>query len=271
MTATNEFFNWFFYGLGGLGGWFIFLLLALIADVWLIYDSSKRRLPAVGWRIGVIILTLLILPALLYRFTVDPTDPVAAAKSPLAPYSEIIFYLGLLGGVLPPVLALGYFVTYRGMVGCTQGHVYETALGKCPECARQAPAPGPIYIPQAPKEQVSSSFRGDGPSVSPPPPSKPKVQAWLTAEDGHSYQLCAGETTIGRASRNDIQLPGDTTLSKEHVKIIEQNGRFQLIDLGSTNGTRVNGKLVRQPILLEPDDQIQFGDNTVVRFVTAYR
>jgi pSer/pThr/pTyr-binding forkhead associated (FHA) protein len=46
-----------------------------------------------------------------------------------------------------------------------------------------------------------------------------------------------------------------------------QHGHFRLFDLGSTNGTRVNSRLVRQPMLLEKDDVVQLGDNTRLRFV----
>lgn len=263
MTATNQFFLWFYYGLNGLGGWFLFLLLGLGAVIWLLYDSSKRRLPALGWRMGIILVFLLILPAILFRFTVtDPSD----INAPLAPFSEPIFYLGLLGGILPPVIAAGYFVTYQGLAGCPQGHLYDASLGACPECARIA-APPPVveaYVPPLPPVQP--------PVASPPPtPPKPKAQAWLVGSDGRSYQLNLGETSVGRSSQNDVQLSGDTTVSRQHIKIIEQNNHFRLIDLGSQNRTRVNGKVVRQPVLLEADDEIQLGDNTSLRFVTSRR
>jgi len=269
--VTNQFFEWFYYGLNGLGGWFIFLLLALAAVIVVLYDSSRRRLPAIGWRMGIIITALLLIPAILYRFTIgDPPNP----NSPLYDFSEIIFYLGILGGVLPPVLAIGYFVSYTGMMGCPQGHVYEASLGQCPECARlMTPPPSPIavYPPQQIQQVVSPPAQAVQQPTAPIPPAKPKTQAWLVAQDGHSYQLNLGETLIGRSSQNDIQFSGDTTLSRQHAKIVEQNGHFQLVDLGGKNHTRVNDHVVRQPVLLEPDDEIQFGDNTVVRFVTSRR
>ena len=98
----------------------------------------------------------------------------------------------------------------------------------------------------------------------------PKVHAWLVSSTGN-HQLNQGVTTIGRTAKNDIVLTDDTTMSREHAKIIEQNGHFRLIDLGSQNGTRVNGRLVREQVILEPDDEIRFGDNMVVHFVTSRR
>jgi hypothetical protein len=262
MTATNAFFTWFYYGLSGLGGWIIFLLLALAGMIWLLYDSANRRLPATGWKLGVILTAALILPAIIYRFTVDPFNP--APTSPLVAYSEPIFYLGILGGILPAVLAVGYYVTYQGMVGCPQGHVYEAVLGQCPYDA-PPPAPVPPFreerVPRPPAEPIAA----------PPAIRKRHVHAWLVAKNGKDYQLCEQETTIGRSQQNDIYLSGDSTISRQHAKIVEQNGHFRLHDLGSKSHTRVNGHVVRGPVLLQADDEIQFGDNTVVHFVTARR
>lgn len=98
-----------------------------------------------------------------------------------------------------------------------------------------------------------------------------KVPAWLTAENGKSYQLYANETFIGRLTSNEICLMGDETVSRLHAKITESDGRFKLYDLGSTSFTRVNGKVVRAPVLLENGDDIQFGKDTVLRFVSANR
>jgi hypothetical protein len=262
MTATNSFFDWFYNGLNGLGGWLIFLLLALIAVIWVFYDSGTRRLPAVGWRMGVALSAALLLPAIVYRFTMS--DPA----SPLANYSEIIFYLGILGGILPVVLAVGYYVTYQGMVGCPQGHVYEAALGQCPYDA-PPPVAAPVVVAASsnvaypPLEQASAA------SPVPPPVRKRHVHAWLVTAGGEDYQLCEHETTIGRSQQNDIYLAGDSTIGRQHAKIVEQNGHFKLYDLGSKNFTRVNGHIVRGSELLQPDDEIQFGDHTVVHFVTA--
>jgi len=252
MIATNAFYNWFYLGLGGLGGWFLFFLFAIAAMIWVLYNSSKRRLPASGWRLAVILTVTMLIPAIIFRFA------SAGTQLTLLQFREIIFYLGLLGGVIPPVVAVGYFVNFRDMMGCPNGHVYDKALGGCPECAaaQQPVAPAPAYAASP-----------ASPAAAPSAPPKPKAQAWLVTDSGRNYQLNVGLTTLGRSSRNDIKLEGDTTISREHVKIQEQNGHFRLYDLGAANGTRVNNRLVRQPVLLEKDDVVQIGDNTRLRFV----
>jgi hypothetical protein len=280
MTTTNDFFLWFLYGLGpdkntpGIGGWLIFLLLAFVAVIWLLYDSGSRRLPAIGWRMGVIFTTLLLLPVIIYRFTTDYhifVDPTFIDPSPLAPYREPVFYLGVLGGLLPVILAIGYFVTYQGLTGCPRGlHApYETVLGQCPECARLDNPVPPVSVRMSNQGSFAPGPRAADVGMAPLPPSKRKVQAWLATSSGKNYQLCEHETTIGRHSSNDIYLMGDTTVSRQHAKIVEQNGRFKLFDLGSKSQTRVNGRIVREPVLLEANDEIKFGDNTVVRFIAA--
>jgi len=105
-----------------------------------------------------------------------------------------------------------------------------------------------------------------GEFVAPLPPSKRKVQAWLVSSNGKSYQLCEHETSIGRMASNDIYLTNDATVSRQHAKIVEQGGRFKLFDLGSKGLTRVNGRTVREPVLLETDDEVKFGDNSVLQF-----
>jgi hypothetical protein len=269
MSALTNFFLWFLFGdPAGLGGWVFFLLLGVVSVVWILYDSSKRRLPALGWRMAAILTALLIVPVIAYRFTIDPADPGNPRASPLAPLAEPIFYLGLLGGIAPAAILIGYFITFRGLVGCPRGlHApYEAVLGQCPECARLDNPPLPTMVAvAAPVRVIAASNDFDVSSA--PPPQKRTVQAWLLGSDGQSYQLCEKETTIGRLSTNDIHLTGDKTVSRQHAKITEKNGQFRLIDLGSRSLTRVNGQVVREPVLLETDDEIKLGDNTVLRFM----
>lgn len=110
MTATNEFFVWFYYGLSGLGGWFIFLLMAATAVIWVFYDSSKRHLSVPSWRIGIVLTAFIIFPSILYRLTTDPLNPFLA---PFASFAEPIFYLGVLSGILSMILAFGYSINRK--------------------------------------------------------------------------------------------------------------------------------------------------------------
>lgn len=80
----------------------------------------------------------------------------------------------------------------------------------------------------------------------------------VDAEGKHSHPLNNGETKIGRSLVNDITID-NITVSNHHAVIIEEDGKYAVKDLGSTNGTVVNGVKV-EVRYLRSDDVIQFGD-----------
>lgn len=63
------------------------------------------------------------------------------------------------------------------------------------------------------------------------------------ADRGQVYQDLTPPITIGREEGNAIQL-NDERVSRFHVRIQSENGNIMLADLGSTNGTKVNGERV---------------------------
>ena len=83
------------------------------------------------------------------------------------------------------------------------------------------------------------------------------------AERGRD-QWIDGEATIGRGGGCTISLPTDTFASQVHARIVERDGQLYLEDLGSTNGTFLNGKQVAKPARVRKGDQLQVG-HTVLR------
>jgi hypothetical protein len=71
---------------------------------------------------------------------------------------------------------------------------------------------------------------------------------------------------IGRMSTNDVVL-SDPNVSRRHAELRRGGGRWMLVDLGSTNGTTVNGKLAREHELND-GDRLMFG-STKIRFETG--
>lgn len=142
---------------------------------------------------------------------------------------------------------------------------YPSSAGEFAPPANDAPyqQPGGYAAP------VQRATVRDVPAVHPARESRRRlISAWLVARDGNNYQLNAGETTIGRSSSNDIQLE-NSRVSKRHAKIVTDGGAFRLYDLGSTNGTWVNGEQARKPVMLHSDDKIRFGDSYTVQFVST--
>jgi hypothetical protein len=68
----------------------------------------------------------------------------------------------------------------------------------------------------------------------------------------------AGSYTIGRDRDCDLFI-GDLTVSRSHARLERSGDGWMLADLGSTNGTRVNGWRVRQPVLVREGDRVMFG------------
>src|ERR1700759_1933297 len=84
-----------------------------------------------------------------------------------------------------------------------------------------------------------------------------------TAEGQQAIELRA-VNSLGRHPNNTIQLL-DKIVSKEHCIVEVREGRFILRDLGSLNGTYVNGERVRGEMLLKHGDEIALG-STRARF-----
>jgi diguanylate cyclase (GGDEF)-like protein len=81
---------------------------------------------------------------------------------------------------------------------------------------------------------------------------------------GEMYRLEGGESVIGRGTAASIRL-GDDGISRRHARIIVEDKVVRIEDLGSANGTLVNGSLV-QSGPLKDGDKIQLGSTTILKF-----
>lgn len=77
--------------------------------------------------------------------------------------------------------------------------------------------------------------------------------------------LLRHDALVGRHPGSSIVL-ADTFISGEHARLARHDGRWWVADLGSTNGTFVNGIRVERPTPLEDGDEVRFG-RTALRFV----
>lgn len=76
---------------------------------------------------------------------------------------------------------------------------------------------------------------------------------------GMIYDLIKAETTVGRDPATDIAI-SELEVSRKHAVLIAQAGGHLLKDLGSTNGTFVNGQRLMGPHLLRPGETILLGE-----------
>lgn len=78
------------------------------------------------------------------------------------------------------------------------------------------------------------------------------------ARRGQRHSI-AEELTIGRAPGCSLSLADDTFASQIHARVYRSDGSAWVDDLGSTNGTYVNGNRIRQATRLHPGDRVQVG------------
>jgi len=82
---------------------------------------------------------------------------------------------------------------------------------------------------------------------------------------GASFTLEGDQLTIGRDSTNEITI-NDAEISRRHARLTFQGGKYVLEDLGSTNGTFVNGQRLAGPRVLKAGEVVSFGEQIVLVF-----
>lgn len=85
-------------------------------------------------------------------------------------------------------------------------------------------------------------------------PNQPR----LTSDFGIRFDIGEGSHLVGRENA-PILIEGESTISRRHAEVIRAGTEIKVIDLGSTNGTFVNGERVDGERLLAPGDVVQFG------------
>lgn len=103
----------------------------------------------------------------------------------------------------------------------------------------------------------------------PPPPSTRAYLELRLAKGPVSYRpLREPQVVIGRSPSVELQLDHDT-VSRRHAELsCDPFGRFWVRDLGSTNGTLVNGERIKERAL-SPGDRIRVGDYTILLHLPA--
>jgi Protein of unknown function (DUF3662)/FHA domain len=124
-----------------------------------------------------------------------------------------------------------------------------------PEPYRQGPPPTPYYAPPPMQQQP-------GPPAGPPPGIVPGRAALVVDSTGQRFDLRQGSNVIGRGSDSDLQLL-DQGVSRRHLDVQYDGQRATIYDLGSTNGTTVNGHEVGSH-MLRHGDVVRLGHTRMV-------
>lgn len=130
--------------------------------------------------------------------------------------------------------------------------------------------PWPATVEPSPLETARALEASPGWAPAPPPaPDEPHAPAWpgsappirLRAEEGPhagaTFPVPPGRCTIGRAPENAIAL-ADGMVSRQHAEIFPDGEGWVIRDLGSRNGTAVNGEQVNEA-WINPGDEVRIG------------
>ena len=171
-------------------------------------------------------------------------------------------------GAVPLIGLLGLFALSRMRFGVSQDELKAIV-------AAQASAP-------APSTMVQQAVRTVQRSVAPAPQRSAPVQSPVTSPRGagltqgarlvtvnpggplpSEYALLKDEVTLGRGEDNDVVIP-HASVSRSHARLMRRDGGFELMDLGSTNGSYVEERKVQGSVFVTPGTQLRLGD---IKFV----
>ena len=115
-----------------------------------------------------------------------------------------------------------------------------------------APQPRPPIPAQAPDPTPAKGLRARRSVPTRLMVLQPKVRK------GASYPI-GSEITLGRAASCSIGLPDDTYASQLHARVFHRDGQMWVEDIGSTNGTHLNGARLTATAQLNIGDRVQVG------------
>jgi hypothetical protein len=206
--------------------------------------------------------------------TTGPAGPAAPAASPVQSSPIGSFFVQL--GVLAALLVGGYYAFQYMKKNPEKVKATLEPLGvqipKSPDDDLNAGIPAvPIQAPAAP-QPVQKIMLGD---ASPDPISAPYQAApislggfggsavasspQLRSASGDTIPISDVPMVVGRDAGLGLSLVGESTVSRRHAEVVKTGDSVVVKDLGSTNGTYVNGAKLQGEVLLRPGDEVQFG------------
>jgi len=277
-------------------GMFMFLLATLGIAIWIFFDStnknkgSKALVPRILSMVGV----FLICPAFIFRYTGNADGVTLLVRMSAEPgqpaypgainwnvrwlvngYGPAIALIALLGVIVSVVGVIIYASTVQRSRPSTE---FMGALNsKFGELGREisdlkASAPAgskPVTMgPGGAPGAASSTIIDRKPAAAtiidrPVQQSGATLQAISGPQDGQTWNLPAGDVKIGRDA-SSLVVTTDGKASREHAKLMYNQGDWRLIDLGSANGTLLNNKTVTGQQPVASGDVIKIGDSSFI-------
>ena len=95
--------------------------------------------------------------------------------------------------------------------------------------------------------------------------TKPVLTVITGGASGRQFKVMKGTAVIGRATNAELRVEDDG-ISRTHARIRAETNRAWVEDMGSRNGTFLNGQKVTGAMELKDGDKIQVGRSTIIRF-----
>lgn len=155
-------------------------------------------------------------------------------------------------------------------IGADEFRFYANPVAEAAPPA-EAAAPDEAAAPAGAAQRLHDTMFGM-PAYEPPKPADPGARSasplasiLIRSGDrkGERVQIRVPIANIGRAEYNDVVI-ADPSISTMHAKLQHRTGVWMLADLGSTNGTFVDGELLSGEIALGPGATIRFGEISVL-------
>jgi hypothetical protein len=89
-----------------------------------------------------------------------------------------------------------------------------------------------------------------------------RAQRALLLYDGRRLVVGPGGATIGRSRQCDVVID-DPNVSRQHAEVRARGGAWVITDLGSTNGSSLNGRRIEHPEVIQPGDEIEIGTSII--------
>ncbi len=134
-----------------------------------------------------------------------------------------------------------------------------------PRQAQQQPQQRAATAPTTPTSRPAARAAADT-GRRPPKGKRGRVARLVVLEPRQRRGLTfafTGEITLGRDPNCGIPIEDDSYVSTLHLRFYDYEGQPMVEDLGSTNGTYLNGNKLRGAKLLHPGDRVQVGTNVI--------
>lgn len=282
-------------------GMYLFLIATLGILTWIFFDSivKNKDQQALVPRLLSMVGFFLIFPAFIFRFTGNADGVhtlVRMAGEPGAPYyagpinwnvnwlvrgyGPMIAMIALVGMVISIVALVIYGSTVQRSkveIGGMGGTMFGQNLGnrmddlerKMSEVQRanvsapSAPIPSNSYSPRAQNGTIIDR-KPQAATIIDLPKSGDTITVQSGSGRGTIYDLPTDDVVVGRDPNSFISV-NDGKVSSKHLKLVfEGNGAWSILDLGSTNGTYLNGSRVSGQARLTDGDSIKIGDTVLV-------